>query len=362
MNVESLYSPWQGEIDEGGGVGGLRFAIKNRLDKGVKYSRLKVENLKDAGHQRATSILNSTSKIIYNSIASMLTTILILAISIFLYGTFYYAYMPLEVHEEPAYLQFDACQNSVGPCSYPNASIELRNKNIRLMAGQRYSISLKLEVPDSTNNQELGMFMSCLHLIGKSNKNLGSSCKSSLLEYKSSLFRIIETFVFSPLLLIGSTSQRQWVNIEYFSGYLDDTLDPTSRAVVELKSRHIQVYSSRLVVHAELSGLRHIMFHHPYICTTAGVLSNVVLLTMIVLISWTRFFTDEDIRMAASASHLGASFSPNSGLTGKVEDSTPAKDQANENSLDDDHNSQASDDILDELKAEARRRMEIQDD
>ena len=29
--------------------------------------------------------------------ASMLTTILILAISIFLYGTFYYAYMPLEV-------------------------------------------------------------------------------------------------------------------------------------------------------------------------------------------------------------------------------------------------------------------------
>lgn len=298
---------------------------------------MKVGNLTEAGQQRASNLLASTSRILYNYIATLLTSVLILAISIFLYGTFYYAYMPLEVHEEPVNLQFEACMDSKGLCSYPNASVDI-GQNIRLMAGQPYSITLVLDVPDSFNNQELGMFMSCMHVMGKSKKLLHSSCKSASLEFRSDLLRTLETVVYSPMLLIGTSSQKQRIHIQYFRRYLDDTFDPAAKAVLEIKSKFIQVYSSRLIVHAEFSGLRHIMYHHPWMSTTAGVLSNVVLLTMVVLISWTRFFTEDEITLDPRLSRSS------SGLTGSVY-----------------AGGEGTDDI-DRIKAEAKKRMEIQDD
>ena len=46
-------------------------------------------------------------------------------------------------------------------------------------------------------------------------------------------------------------------------------------------------------IHAQLSGLRHIMYHHPWISTMAGVLANILTLTVIILISWSRFSSFE---------------------------------------------------------------------
>ena len=55
-----------------------------------------------------------------------------------------------------------------------------------------------------------------------------------------------------------------------------------------LSVNFVQVYNTQLLVHAEFSGLRHIMYHHPWLSTTAGILSNILILTIIMLISWTR--------------------------------------------------------------------------
>ena len=64
-----------------------------------------------------------------------------------------------------------------------------------------------------------------------------------------------------------------------------------------------QVYSTQLLVHAEFSGLRHIMYHHPWLSTTAGILSNILILTVIMLISWTRY---DGSYSPASCSSLGS--------------------------------------------------------
>ena len=126
-------------------------------------------------------------------------------------------------------------------CSYPNASTRISPKKHRLTAGQSYSLSLLLEVPDSPTNQRLGMFMTCLVLRDKNDKIVNDQCQSSILEYRSSLLRVIETVVMAPSLLIGSTSQRQWITVHYHHNFVDDTHNPAVTATVTLQSRHIQV-------------------------------------------------------------------------------------------------------------------------
>ena len=45
-----------------------------------------------------------------------------------------------------------------------------------------------------------------------------------MLQYKSELLRIIDTFVFSPLLLSGFSHQKQSMTIEFYSDYRDDAV------------------------------------------------------------------------------------------------------------------------------------------
>ena len=40
-----------------------------------------------------------------------------------------------------------------GACSFPNTSLRLDSRRHRLMVGQPYRLSLRLELPESTENQ-----------------------------------------------------------------------------------------------------------------------------------------------------------------------------------------------------------------
>eukprot|EP00088_Acartia_fossae_P069122 TRINITY_DN893_c0_g1_i2.p1 TRINITY_DN893_c0_g1~~TRINITY_DN893_c0_g1_i2.p1 ORF type:complete len:335 (+),score=53.88 TRINITY_DN893_c0_g1_i2:37-1041(+) len=291
----------------------IRSTLGTTFERGMLYSKQKAEYTAVKAREHARGVMSTTKQVLYNALATVLTFVLIISIAVFMYGTFYYAYMPLEMHEEPVNLQFRACPDQMGLCSFPNASVHLHPK-IKLMQGQPYSISLRLEVPDSVNNQALGMFMSCLEVV-YSNKNKEHSCKSSILEFRSELLRIIETMAYSPFFLTGTSTQRQWITINYFSKFQDDPHFPAKELILEVQSKYIQVYSATLLVHAEFSGLRHIMYHHPWISTVTGVLSNVVILTLIILMSWTRFFTPEEIEQ----------MDRDSGLKGSLKDEVVAK-------------------------------------
>ena len=112
-------------------------------------------------------------KIVYNILTFLLTITLIFGVSVFTYGTFYFAYMPSEVsvlkilqsvdslsisevsqvHDEEINFQFSPCLNSPGLCSFPNASLKLDRRRHRLMTGQPYRLALSLELPESSENQ-----------------------------------------------------------------------------------------------------------------------------------------------------------------------------------------------------------------
>ena len=75
------------------------------LNKTLSYGKEKVNLLAE----RSTSMA-------FSFLSSLLTIVLVLILSIFLYGTFYYAYIPKDVYKMPLDLQFHPCNESSLRC------------------------------------------------------------------------------------------------------------------------------------------------------------------------------------------------------------------------------------------------------
>merc|ERR1719402_1882074 len=90
---------------------------------------------------------------------------------------------------------------------------------------------------------------------------------------------------------------------------MDDPHSPATNIDLEIRSKFFQVYSASLQVHAEFSGLRRILYRHPWFSTVVGVSSNMIILSII--ISWTTFFAESSRPVVAGGS----------GLEGEVDES-----------------------------------------
>lgn len=66
-----------------------------------------------------------------------------------------------------------------------------------------------------------------------------------MMQYRSELLRVLETFAFAPILLTGYSTEKQWVHVEFFDNFLDDPLSPAVRIDYQIKSRFIEIYQVR---------------------------------------------------------------------------------------------------------------------
>ncbi|KAG8236608.1 hypothetical protein J437_LFUL016857 [Ladona fulva] len=223
-------------------------------------------------------------------------------ISIFLYVAFYYAYMPSVLHVRPVHLQFKPCEEVKGICSFPTAHVQLTKKQQILMIGQQYKIYLHLEMPESPANQKLGMFMVCTHLEDKAGTLITNSCRSAMLHYRSPVLHVLHTLLFFPLMILGSTEEKQNVVVELFSNYEEDPVHPATDIFVEVQSRHVEIYSAEIRVAAHLMGLRHLMFHWPTFSAGVGVVSIMFFLAVLIVLSWCHHVLRTEFR---DRSHAG---------------------------------------------------------
>ncbi|MCI4386449.1 hypothetical protein PGIGA_G00062450 [Pangasianodon gigas] len=219
--------------------------------------------------------------------------VLLLWVSIFLYGSFYYSYMPTVSFSTPVNYHYRSdCEsaNSV-LCSFPMANISLlkNGKEQVLMYGQPYRVSLELEMPESPVNEQLGMFMIKMSCYTKDGKTVSTVARSAMLHYRSSLLQTLSTLVFSPMLLTGLSEQKQLIEVELFSDYKSDSYQPTIGAVIEIQSRHVQIYSAQLRIHAYFTGIRYLLYNFPLTSAVIGVASNFTFLSVIVLFSYLQF-------------------------------------------------------------------------
>ncbi|KAI9523556.1 Berardinelli-Seip congenital lipodystrophy 2 (seipin) [Dissostichus eleginoides] len=218
---------------------------------------------------------------------------LLLWVSIFLYGSFYYSYMPTVSFSTPVHFYYtsdcDASESTL--CSFPMANISfMKNERDQVMAyGQPYRVSLELEMPESPVNEHLGMFMVKMSCYTKGGKIVSSVGRSTMLHYRSSLLHSLGTLLFSPFLLTGMSEQKQLIQVELFSDYKTNAYQPSVGAVIEIQSKRVQIYSSQLRIHAYFTGIRYVLYNFPLTSAVIGVATNFAFLSAIVLFSYLQF-------------------------------------------------------------------------
>ncbi|XP_063281332.1 seipin [Prinia subflava] len=187
----------------------------------------------------------------------------------------------------PLHLSFRSDCDSPGPelCSFPSANVSLLGEHREkvLLYGQLYRISLELELPESPVNRELGMFMVSLTCYGSGGRELARAERAAMLHYRSRLLRALHTAAFAGLFLSGFAEQSQTLELELMGRYREDPYTPTVGALVEIRSRRVQLYGARLRVHAHFSGLRYLLYHFPLTSAVLGVAGNWALLALLTL-------------------------------------------------------------------------------
>ncbi|KAL2805936.1 seipin isoform 3 [Daubentonia madagascariensis] len=188
------------------------------------------------------------------------TILLLLWVSVFLYGSFYYSYMPTVSHLSPVhfYYRTDCDSSTTSLCSFPVANVTLAKggRDRVLMYGQPYRITLELELPESPVNQDLGMFLVTVSCYTRGGRIISTSSRSVMLHYRSDLLQMLDTLVFSSLLLFGFAEQKQLLEVELYADYRENSYVPTTGAIIEIHSKRIQMYGAYLRIHAHFTGLR----------------------------------------------------------------------------------------------------------
>ncbi|KAM8848989.1 seipin-like isoform 2-T2 [Synchiropus picturatus] len=291
-------------------------------EKGLFFIGALLVRLKDA----VAMVMSRVRQVALQCVILFTILLLLLWIATFLFGSFYYTNMPLAAYITPVHYYYRTnCDSPTAyPCSYPVANISLMdNQKHVLTLGQAYRISLLLEMPDSLMNQELGMFMIRTTCFSSNGEQLSSShsanqpqavstSRFSMLKYRSDLLRTIGTLLFIPAFITGISEQKQVLEVELFSDYVDNSvrkasvnLDarlcltspyippdkqyaPCVTAIIEIMSNKVQIYSSELHIHARFTGLRYWMFHFPLLSALVGISSNFVFLSLIFILNYTR--------------------------------------------------------------------------
>nr|KAF6275331.1 BSCL2 lipid droplet biogenesis associated, seipin [Myotis myotis] len=110
------------------------------------------------------------------------TILLLLWVSVFLYGSFYYSYMPTVSHLSPVHFHYRTdCDSSTSLlCSFPVANVSLAKggRDRVLMYGQPYRVTLELELPESPVNQDLGMFLVTISCYTRGGRIISTSSRS----------------------------------------------------------------------------------------------------------------------------------------------------------------------------------------
>ncbi|KAA0709849.1 Seipin Bernardinelli-Seip congenital lipodystrophy type 2 protein -like protein [Triplophysa tibetana] len=212
--------------------------------------------------------------------------LLVFWVALFLYGSFYYSFMPTANFITPVNFAYRAdCSPHHAMCSFPvsNVSLLKNGKHEVMTYSQPYQITLELEMPESPANQQLGMFLVKMSLYSKTGQIIDVSTRSAMLHYRSSLLKALDTLMFSPMLLSGVSEQKQSVMVELYSEFRVDS------ALLLRSIPNIFKYRADLYIFAHFTGIRYLLYHFPLTSTLIGVMSNFAFLSLIIGLSYLQF-------------------------------------------------------------------------
>jgi len=124
-------------------------------------------------------------------------------------------------------------------------------------------VSISLEVPETPNNINLGMFMVTLHLYSDQNQTIAYANRPCMVRYRSWLLRRMHTIIFSGFSLVGWYEEKQLLDVPLLQYFQIAKNYGRVRAEVSLSNSGIQIYSSHLEIRAILSWFRYFLLNWP---------------------------------------------------------------------------------------------------
>lgn len=260
-----------------------------------------VNNVYEEYKEKTIEKLDGSQSIILRFFVIVTIGFLLFCGAVLLYVLFHLMYMPASTHVKPVHMQYDKiCDDKdcnlasmTSPYhSFPIAHLQL-NRNQLMFVGQPYHIHVRLEVPETPRNQDLGVFMICVDMKDKENMLKSHACRSTMLRYQSQWLSMIKTLVFIPFYVFGFREEKQTLNVEIFTKYIDTTNSVTD-IYVEIQSKVLEFYSVSLHITAHFTGLRYIIFNFPVVSAIIGIGLIFILLVAITLALWYHYDYEMD--------------------------------------------------------------------
>jgi hypothetical protein len=136
---------------------------------------------------------------------------LLLATSVATYSLLYYNFMPDAEIRTPVYFNYEEGRIS--------AKTEIPEWHF--YEGQEYEVFVELDVPETEQNHNIGIFMINTTLVDSSSSREYNSVRPSMLHYKSYLLRILWTLFYSFPLLLGFTEEKQHLSVLLFDSIVN---------------------------------------------------------------------------------------------------------------------------------------------
>ncbi|CAB4061068.1 BSCL2 [Lepeophtheirus salmonis] len=196
-----------------------------------------------------------TRNFILSTIGISLLVSLVIWIAVMLYGSFYYFYMGVHLHDFDLTFHFKSCDNDeLTRCGHLEShEIPFQEYYSQMDYEKNYSVSVELILPPSEKNVRHGMFRVCLFLDEE-------RCQAGLMRYKSSYLRNLENSLLLPFYLLGIFSEGEYETVDII---LWDEFKPklvkgvSIQPRVYIKSASLDVLSAKLKIHPKLWGLRY---------------------------------------------------------------------------------------------------------
>ncbi|KAI8142057.1 putative adipose-regulatory protein-domain-containing protein [Fennellomyces sp. T-0311] len=216
--------------------------------------------------------------------AMVIVSLWILLTSIAAYITFYRQYVPQTSHIEPIYFQYN--HQEQGPLGVVNLADghygPLRHE-------QGYDVSVKLHVPTSDINFDLGNFMIQTWLQTSDGNSVVHSSRPAILRYQSKTQRILHVMAKALPLLVGLSEESQVITVPLISGYVEDKAKSITQAIISISTHQLQLYNAEIRIIADFKGLRYYMYHRRFVTALGFIVMFILIEVICAAIAW-KFF------------------------------------------------------------------------
>jgi hypothetical protein len=210
--------------------------------------------------------INSCRQLSSETILSVFASILIVFVASFITPiSLRWVLLPNIVsHSQSLDFTFRTCADQLyGVCSFPEAEIETD-----LSPGYYYSFSLNIELIDSPENRQLGMFQVQVSPQDIAGSSIAKFKKTVLFRpsFYSRVYTFIRNTLFFPLYIIGYFPSFDTSKLILFTDqFLESKNIPTKSINIQLQNRFIQVASADFNIRAHVGISSYVLYNYPTI-------------------------------------------------------------------------------------------------